>query len=278
MTYDALAKMARDLQRQFKSYQPMFDVLHSEVVEIGKRMQAFAKQIDFDLIEQTLDDTHDVLKERTESMAQENIFLNIDMLDGMYFGEIEEKLNSKWVMEWMESYLEETIEKLVEDKDCFEETTLLLSQSYNAYERGDYAIGFMALYPVIDTFVTHWHKSDDGKVKITTKGNTRSLKPKDKETILEKHQSILDSLSQEKRYAIEILFGTYALKAYSMMFDKDGHHGFKRHHTLHGSISYANLKKEDYIKLFFFLYNLYQLQEISQKEYMAYQTKKNEQD
>ena len=119
MTYDALAKMARDLQRQFKSYQPMFDVLHSEVVEIGKRMQAFAKQIDFDLIEQTLDDTHDVLKERTESMAQENIFLNIDMLDGMYFGEIEEKLNSKWVMEWMESYLEETIEKLVEDKDCF---------------------------------------------------------------------------------------------------------------------------------------------------------------
>lgn len=277
MSFDEMAKMARDIQRQFQVIQPYVDAMNRNMVEIGKQMKAFASQIDFQLIEDTLDETYDVLKSQTEAMSRENIFLNLDLLDEMSFGEIEEKFNSEWVMKWMETNLKQTMKKMVADKSCFEETTIPLEQSFNSYERGDYAIGYMALYPVIDTFVTHWHVSEDGKVKISTKEDTRSLKPKDKTTISKKHESIKDGLSKEKRYAIEILFGSYALNAYAKMFDKDGHYGYKRHHTLHGSFEYSKLQKEDYIKLFFFLYTLYQLQEISKEEYMAYLIDEDEQ-
>lgn len=104
------------------------------------------------------------------------------MLDDMALSEIPHTLNSKWMMQWMEIHFDKKVAELVSDNSFFGDTTILLRQSYNAYSREDYALSFISLYPVIDSFVSHWYSSIDGEVRISPDKRIKSLEKKIRKT------------------------------------------------------------------------------------------------
>lgn len=223
-----------------------------------------------DVFEKTIADTWRILADQAEVFAKENLFLNVDMLDEMTFREVSEVLNPEWMMEWMEENLDEKINMLIADEECFGETSLLLRQSYEAYKHGHFAVATISLFPIIDTFVSHWHASDDGDVRIQLEEEIMSLKPKEKDKMKSQHEVIQKSLTSLESDSFELLFISYALNAYAQMNSDAGHYGFRRHHALHGSFPYSEVKQKDYIKLFFCLYTLYSVRDITLKKYMEF--------
>lgn len=203
-----------------------------QIREATRIIQKFLDQIDLELLEQTFIDSYGYLGKQAEIAAKHNLFLNINMLDDMTLPEIPDVLNSKWIIKWMQIHYDEKVAELISDNFCFGDTTILLKQSYNAYLREDYAISFITLYPVIDSFVSHWYTSIDGEVKISP------------------NKHIKETLNSGERNALELLFISYALHAYSLMNSNKGHYGFKRHHALHGSLQYTRIQRQDCIKLF----------------------------
>ncbi|MCT4776374.1 MULTISPECIES: hypothetical protein [Exiguobacterium] len=258
MTIEEIQRIAKALKTKFKEMQPYIEPGKKITKQINMSIVKGTSDIDFSRLDEVINEAHEKVKDRTEQMIENNIFPNIDILDSISFAEMDENFSSSWVLKWMEEHLESKIDILVKDKSCFGSTTILLHQSFNAYKRGDFILGFMALYPVIDTFVSHWHESKDGRVQIQG-DKIKSLQYVDKKKMIERQKTFRDSLDPLEGFAFHLLFVSHALSAFPDMYSERGHRGFKRHHTMHGSLNYSLVKKEDYVKLFFYLYSLYQV-------------------
>lgn len=258
MTIEEIQRIAKAMQTKFEEMQPYIEAGQKIIKQINMSIVKTTSDIDFSRLDEVVNEVFEKVIDRTEQMIEDNIFPNIDILDSIAFAEMDEKSSSPWVLKWMEQNLESKVDKLVEDKSCFGSTATLLRQSFNAYKRGDFIIGFMALYPVIDTFVSHWHESEDGRIQIQ-EGKIKSLEYEEKNNLVERQKTFRESLNPLEGYAFHLLFTSHALSAFSDMYSGRGHRGFKRHHTMHGSLNYSFVKKEDYIKLFFYLYSLYQV-------------------
>ncbi|WP_214816731.1 hypothetical protein [Exiguobacterium sp. s131] len=270
---ELLEQFGSEMKKMQDTFLKIAEAQQRQVNEAQKSIQYFLNQIDFELLEQTFVESYEVLGKQAETGAKENLFLNMDMLDEMTLAEMPHVLNSKWMMRWMEIHFEKKIAALASDDSCFGDTTILLRQSYNAYTREDYALSFISLYPVIDSFVSHWYTSIDGEVKISPDKRIKSLEKTDKDDIKKKHKKIKETLDSGERSAIEFLFISYALHAYALMNSNKGHYGFKRHHALHGSLEYGQIQQQDCIKLFFCLYSLYCSRHISKSKYMGFDEK-----
>lgn len=267
---ELLDQFGSQMKKMQETFLKIAEVQQRQVNEVKRSIEHFLDQIDFELLEQTFVESYEVLGKQAETGAKKNLFLNMDMLDEMTLAEIPHVLNSDWMMQWMEINFEDKIFALASDNSCFGDTTILLRQSYNAYTREDYALSFISLYPVIDSFVAHWYMSIDGDVKISPDKRIKSLAVTDKKDIKEKHKKIKEILDSGERSALEFLFISYALHAYALMNSNRGHYGFKRHHALHGSLEYAQIRRQDCIKLFFCLYSLYCSRHISKSKYMSF--------
>ena len=266
-------KFRSNIKEVQESLSKIAEIQLHQIREVTRSIQKFLDQIDLELLEQTFIDSYGYLGKQAEIAAKHNLFLNINMLDDMTLPEIPDVLNSKWIIKWMEIHYDEKVAELISDNSCFGDTTILLKQSYNAYLREDYAISFITLYPVIDSFVSHWYTSIDGEVKISPNKHIKSLEKKDKDDIKKAHKKIKETLNSGERNALELLFISYALHAYSLMNSNKGHYGFKRHHALHGSLQYTRIQQQDCIKLFFCLYSLYCSRDIPKNKYMSFDEK-----
>ena len=269
MKIGELQKIAKAMEQSIIDVKPFIEAGKKIADNFGGAILKLSQQFDFSRLDEYINEIHDNVLSQSAEMIQENIFPNIDLLKTIGFDEMDDKYNAEWVLQWMYRNLDNKVHALVSDEECFGATTTLISQSYESYKSENYAVGFIALYPVIDAFVSHWDNSKDGSVVIKG-GKLKSIRKNRKDEIKLGHQGFIDSLDPVEGYAFDILYGMYALRAFTDVYSEGGHRGFQRHHAMHGSLDYSIIQKEDYVKLFFFLYAVYHLKGISKSEVTSF--------
>lgn len=226
-----------------RSIQPMLESLE-KIGNIAKKLNESIEKIDFDKLHEQVKQLLEDIKRNVDDLSEHDIYIDIDELENIDIANINEGLSREKIMRVLEDELEMKIGVLLEEPVLVLHKELI-RQSYNSYLNKDFIVATLAIYPVIEHFVTTWSTHENGEIDPLQvpkrKTNTRV------KNLLKKHE-----IGSETFEELEKLFLLNALKGYIKIFAldiKEFRGGLQRNAALHGYHDFNSISNKDYIKL-----------------------------
>lgn len=230
----------KELQNSMQPVLESFDEIGSFAKNINKRLI----NIDFKGFHERVQKLLEEIKLKTGELSGHDIYLDIDALENIDLANIHEDLNREKIMRVFEGELDRKVNILLEEPVLVIHKELI-RQSYNSYLNKDYIVATMAIYPVIEHFITTWSTHEEGEMdpmQVPLRYTGTRIKK-----LLEKYE-----IDNEAFAELEKMFLLNALEGYFKIFIpniEEFRGGLQRNSTLHGYHDFNSISKTDYIKL-----------------------------
>lgn len=247
-------KVMRDFFKSLEKFDAPFKELQNSmqpVLESLDKIGSFAKKLNESLINIDFKGFHERVKKlledikiKTDELSEHDIYLDIDALENIDLANIHVDLNREKIMRVFEDELDSKVNVLLEEPVLVIHKELI-RQSYNSYLNKDFIVATMAIYPVIEHFVTTWSTHEDGEIdpmQLPERYTGTRVKK-----LLKKYEIDNDAFAElEKMFLLNVLEGY--IKIFTPHIE-EFKSGLQRNSTLHGYHDFNSISKTDYIKL-----------------------------
>lgn len=225
------------------SMQPVLESL-DKIGSLAKKLNESLSSIDFNGFQERVKNLLKDIKIKTDELSEHDIYIDLDVLENIDLANIHEDLNREKIMRILEDELDMKVNVLLEEPVLVMHKELI-RQSYNSYLNKDFIVATMAIYPVIEHFVTTWSTHEDGEIdpmQVPKRHTSTRVKK-----LLEEYEIDNEVFAElEKRFLLN------ALEGYIKIFTpriEEFKGGLQRNSTLHGYHDFNSISKNDYIKL-----------------------------